>query len=491
MRTITLILFLILAALPLSAGVTITRAKCQELYSNLPKDDPWLKNQDGSSLAWGEAGLIHAILDFYEATGDTKYLKEVVRRGDRMLSHRDDARGFKDWSGQVHRAWSMALKYTVAEGTLVDSSGKSVIRLRSTPYGYNNQTKVEVTSEADAFCLRITNAYWKREETFADLSADPASTRYFERIINDPAPTPNPKPGTEHSQLLKAISISKGIPKAQSLVLQPLSLAYCGYVGIIYYPLLRFAEIVRADAALKEFQPAADRFIKAADETYADYQDHFRNGPGKDEGYYITCKRGGPFPYDDLPEPFNYLGGHVSSETALYLLTGKPIYKEHVRRMANLFKNRLKLVPGDAYVWNYWYEPITTGYTRKDDLSDNYPELPPRAAVEDNSHGTLDVWLVMNAADAGIVFDEKDLRRFANTFLKNLVRPDFSGVNGKVDGSPATGKFIRSGITGWLPLAAADPAVYEVCRKVYVNQGTDSFLTLARLLKWEKKLGTR
>jgi hypothetical protein len=474
---------------PAYSAVSITAEKCEELYSKLPKDDPWPKNKDGSSLAWGEAGVIHAVLDLYEATGDTKYLKEVVRRGDRILSHRDDVRGFKDWSGTAHKAWSMAIKYTVAEGTLVDPAGKPVIRLRSTPYAYNNQTKIEVTAQDNSFSLKITNAYWKREETFAGLSVDPASPKYFERTINDPIPTPSPGDDTEHSQLLKAIPLGKGIPKTQSLTLQPLPLAYSGYIGIIYYPLLRFAEMVRADAALKEFQPAADRFTKAADESYTEYQDHFRNGPGTDEGYYITCKRGGPFPYDNLPEPFNYLGCHVSSEIALYQLTGKPVYKEHVRRMANLFKRRLKLMPGDLYVWNYWYEPLTTGYSRKDDLSDNYPELSPRAAVEDNSHGTLDVLLVVNAANAGIAFNEKDLQRFANTFLKNLVRPDFSGLNGRVDGSPATGKYVRTGITGWLPLTQVDPAVYEACRKIYINRGVDSFTALARLLKWEKKLG--
>ncbi|HET6456976.1 MAG TPA: hypothetical protein VFI02_21460 [Armatimonadota bacterium] len=489
MRTAIPALILLIAVVPAHAAITIAAEKCEELYSKLPKDDPWLKTQDGSSLAWGEAGVIHAILDLYEATGDTKYLKEVVRRGDRMLSHRDDVRGFKDWSGKAHKAWSMAIKYTVAEGALMDTSGKPVVRLRSTPYAYNNQTKVEVTAQDDSFSLKTTNAYWKREETFANLSTDPASPRYFERIINDPTPTPSPDSSSEDSQLLKVIPIGKGTPKTQSLTLQSLPLAYSGYIGIIYYPLLRLAEMVRADDSLKEFQPPADRFIKAADESYTEYQDHFRNGPGKDEGYYITCKRGGPFPYDDLPEPFNYLGCHVSSEIALYRLTGKPVYKEHAERMANLFKNRLKLMPGDLYVWNYWYEPLTSGYSSADDLCDNYPQMAPKPVVEDNSHGTLDILLVMNAADAGIAFDEKDLRRFANTFLRNLVRPDYSGLNGRIDGTPASGKYVRTGITGWLPLTQADPAVYEACRKIYINRGVDSFTALARLLKWEKKLG--
>ncbi len=133
MRSLICISMLLAVATPVLAAVSVTREKCDELLAKLPRD-PWLRTRDGSALAWGEAGTIHAILDLYEATGDRKYLREVVRRGDQMLSHRDDRRGFKDWSGKTHKAWSVAMKYTVAEGVLVDAAGRPVIRLRSTPY---------------------------------------------------------------------------------------------------------------------------------------------------------------------------------------------------------------------------------------------------------------------------------------------------------------------------------------------------------------------
>jgi len=474
-----------------NAALTITRERCEELYSKLSTDDPWPKNQCGSSLAWGEAAVIHAILDFYEVTGDPKYLREVVRRGDRMLSHRDDARGFEDSTGKAHKAWSMARKYTVAEGVLLDSSGTPVVRVRSVPYAYNDQTKAVVTATGGGFSMSVTNEYYHRDETFADLSLDPKSPRYFERIVNDTTPTPNPdradSSGT--SQLVKLIPLGKtGLPKSQSVTLKPLWLAYCGYIGIIYHPLIRFADMVKSDPKLKDFEPDADRFVRAADESYDEFRTHFRTGPGKDEGYYITCERGGAFPWDNLPEPFNYLGEHTASELLLYKLTGKPIYKDHAECMARLFKHRLKLMPGNLYVWHYWYEPVTVGYTRQDDILDNYPELAPRAAIEDVSHGTLDVRLAIDAARAGIVFNRTDLRRFANTFLKNVCLPDKSGFNGRVDGTAKETKYGRTGVSGWLPLAEVDPKVYEACREVYINRGQEGFGSLARLLLWEKRL---
>jgi hypothetical protein len=491
MRSAVCAFLLIIMTSHAQAALTITRERCEELYAKLSTDDPWPKSRCGSSLAWGESGVIQAILDFYEVTGDPKYLRDVVRRGDRMLSHRDDKRGFKDSTGKAHKAWSMARKYTVAEGVLLGSSGKAVIRVRSVPYAYNDQTKVVVTASAGGFSLRVTNDYYKRDETFADLSLDPKSARYFERIVNDTTPTPNPDgaDASGTSQLVKLIPLEKmGLPNSQSVTLEPLWLAYCGYIGIIYHPLLRFADMVKSDPKLKKFEPAADRFIQAADESYDEFRTHFRNGPGRDEGYYITCERGGAFPYDNLPEPFNYLGEHTASELLLYKLTGKPIYKDQAERMAGLFKHRLKLMPGNLYVWNYWYEPLTTGYSREADISDNYPSMLPKPVVEDASHGTLDIRLVVSAAHAGIVFNKTDLRRFANTFLKNVVLSDKSGFNGRVDGTAKETKYGRTGISGWLPLAEVNPKVYEACREVYINRNQEGFGSLARLLLWEKRL---
>jgi hypothetical protein len=386
----------------------------------------------------------------------------------------------------------MGVKFTVAEGMLKDSEGRDAIRIRSTPYAFNKQIMVEVTPAGETFTIKVSSDFWKRTETFSDLSIDPESPRYFDKVVNNPTPQPNAEAGegTGVSQLLILRPAGKDIrtPAKQEFFLTPIPLAYVGYLGIIYHPLLRFAEIVKADPKLSEFLPAADRFIKAADESYEEAKDHWRDGPGKGEGYYITCKRGGPFPYDNLPEPFNYLGMHVSSELALHRLTGKAFYLDQATRMANLFKNRLKLVDGDRYSWYYWYEPMIEGYSREDDLSDNYPVMAARPYIEDSSHATLNVQLVLNAGRAGVVFDKIDMQRVANTFLKNVYRPGEAVFNTRVDGSGRSEKYDNTGITGWLPLAEVDPAVYTACREIYIKRDKDGLLSLARLLKWERRL---
>ena len=477
-------------------AVEVTIAKANELFAKLPPDDPWEESKDASTLAWNEAYTIHALVDLYEASGDPRYLPEVVRRGDRMIAHRDDKRGFADSSGVVHKRWSIASKYTVAEGLLKDADGRSVVKLRSTLFAYNHLTNVEVKpSAADArrFDMQLTNRWWKRDEKFTDLSTDPKDARYFETIINDEKPRPRPfcDPGncTQGSQLLRATPATQPIapPVAQKLLLKPLAHAHVGYVGIIYHPLLRFAAIVRRTPALARYRDAADRFVAAADESFDDLQDHWHNGFAADEGFYIDALKGGPDAYDGVGHPFNYLGKLTCSELLLLDLTGKSAYRERATKMCNLFKRRLKLVDDRKYVWNYWYEPVTTGWTRADDVSINTPYHAPWAQAEDTSHGALDVQMITSAAAAGIVFDARDVKRAANTFLENVVLPDRSGFFAHVDRSDASSRYKSTRVAGWLSLCTADPMVLNLAREVYQKRGEDDLRDLAALLRWQRQ----
>lgn len=480
-----------------SHAVEISREACDALYAPLAKEDPWEATKEANTLAWNESYTLHGLVDLYEATHDPKYLAELVRRSDVVLSHRDDRRNFADWTGQIHKRWSISGKYTVAEAKLLDAEGKPVILLRSTLFAYNNQTKAEVTAQGRAFTIHLTNRYWKRDETFSDLSMDPASPRYFAKIINDEKPRDRPfcAPGTctEASQLVIAKPASGGgvaaAPKAQSLTLTPLNSSHTAYIGIIYHPMLRFAKLVKDDPSLaKEFQEPANRFTAEAEASFEEARSHFRDGPGKDEGHYFGSERGGASPYDNLGYAFNYLGKMATSELLLHQLTGKEIYREHVTKIATLFKRRLEKPDADRYVWDYWYEPVTTGWTKADDISLNIPAHSAWRHIEDTSHGALEVEMAVNCAAAGIVFDASDIQRFANTFTQKVVNADRTGFNGQVDGSAPKSEFFGARVAGWLPLAQQDLRVYEVARKVYENRNKGDFPSAARLLKWQNTL---
>jgi hypothetical protein len=212
-------------------------------------------------------------------------------------------------------------------------------------------------------------------------------------------------------------------------------------------------------------------------------------GPGTDEGYYLCCERGESFPFDNVPEPFNYLGRHTAAQLALHRLTGRPEYRERAVRMARLFRNRLKHdAERDLYTWNYWYEPVTsTGWSPANSPSLNLINYPPVAAVEDISHGVLDLALVLSAHAAGEVFDDQDVRRLANTLLVHVLNPARTGVRRRVDGSGGEYPDYFPALAGWLELAGATPAVYLEIRRTVANGGPENLPLIAALLKWERR----
>lgn len=476
--------------------VSLERAK--ELYSKYPKEDPWEKIKDASALSWGESYTMQALVDLYEATNNIEYLQDVAFRGDRLLTHRDDRRGVVDGSGKSRPGWSMGLKYVVAENKLLDAKGKPVIELRSTPSSNNNLTKIAVipaekSGASTRFTLKVSNEFHKRNEIFSNLSLEPSDDRYIEKIVNDPLSPYSTKPGeyTEKSNLIRIVKVHKGAePVAQVINLNPITLAFMGYLGVIYDPMMRFAEIVRKDPTLKEFLPAANRFIQAAEESYKDASTRlWRNGPGKDEGYYLTAEKGESFPADNVGQPFNYLAKHVCVELALYRLTGKSDYLERSRRMVTLFKNRIKYnAENDTYSWNYWFEPMTTvGWVPSDNISYNVKVFSPAARVEDVSHAALNANMMAAAYRMGIGFDKTDMQRFANTLLKNVLNEDRTANRRTVDGKGEYPRYFAA-VNNWLTLAEGDPQVYHALKEAYLKWDNQTFPFCANLLKWERKI---
>jgi len=476
--------------------IEISRKRADELISKLPITDPWIVRKDGSALAWGEAATLETLVDLYEATDDPSYLREVARRGDRLLTHRDDRRGIADGSGKIRPAWSMGLKYVVAKEDLLDASGNVIASIRSTPYANNDLTKIDLKqdSKTERFSLKISNSFWKRNESFSDLSFDPKDERFIEKIVNDPMSPYSTRAGeyTEiQSNLIRIKVKGSSIPVAQNITLKSIPLAYTGYLGIIYNPMLRMAEFAKTKPELADLIPAANRFIQAAEESYTDANARlWRNGPNKGEGYYLTCERGESFPADNVGQPINFLAMHTCTQLALFRLTGKKEYLERSEKMSQLLKNRLQYTKeGDLYTWTYWYEPMTTvGWKPEDQLSSNVMFYKGAPNMEDSSHGVLDIAMVMAANREGLVFTKNDLTRFSNTLLKNVLLPERTGIRRAVDGKGGDHAAYFPILHGWLELAAANKEVYHEIRKTYLNRGEENLAFTAELLRWEQKI---
>ena len=489
---------------PLEMSSKVNLQHAEKLIDRMPKEDPWIRNPYGATFAWGESYTLGAFMDLYEATKDTKYLEIVADRGKRMLTHRDDKCGVRDGSGKSRPAWSEARKYVVAVGALLSTTGEEMLTIRSATSSSNNYTTIKVvrSKKSDKFTLTVRNDERKRYETFnnLDLNFSPSSIM---NAINDPLAPYSCRSGNYTDQGSHLIRIEEvktevsGVLANQEISLTPIPLAFAGYLGVIYYPLMRFCEIVKEDPLLNRFISDADEFIKAAEESYADISARlWREGPNSGEGYYLMCEKGESMPADNVGAPFNYLAKHVCTELALYKLTDKPQYLERATKMLNLFYNRLTYnEENDLYTWKYWYEPMTTtGWLPEDSISFNAKSFPRAAPVEDISHAGHNIQMIMAAYRAGVVFNETHVKRFANTFIKNVLTPDRKKITQLVDGSGDNQAYFNA-IHQWLALAEVNPEVFKAGKEIYENRTEETLPWTAALLKYEnyldKKPGAR
>ena len=157
----------------------------------------------------------------------------------------------------------------------------------------------------------------------------------------------------------------------------------------------------------------------------------------------------------------------------------------HQRYFFNRLQKRTDAAQGEWYWWRYNDEVV-------------------RMHTEDTDHGHIDMrylWVLSDSlsqlnsvvAPKGepIALDDGMLRRFANSFLKQIARPneiDAGGeFRGDLDAQTAgdMGKDTASYYTplcdGWVDLASVDPTVFRICRDVTtrVLEGAQPNLTIA------------
>jgi hypothetical protein len=136
--------------------------------------------------------------------------------------------------------------------------------------------------------------------------------------------------------------------------------------------------------------------------------------------------------------PYNMQDAAGSTYVGLWKATGEQRFYDRAVALATTLKNEFKPV-GDRYVWRY------------------APYMAANSAV-DISHAGLDVNFVVDAYEAGIVFDDTDIQRLANTMRHMQVDPGFTA---NVDGV-GTGLASRTSVAWlWLRLTRYDSALRE------------------------------
>lgn len=128
-------------------------------------------NNEGGTLAWGEARVIRAYLGMYQVTGDTHYLDKFVKHADSVLNMRDSVRGVTDYRSLSLPAWRAGDRYTKGRGFYVYAVHTGMIAYPLAGFAkivYNNPSLAEYKSKADTYLQAARDAVAVHEADFVD-----------------------------------------------------------------------------------------------------------------------------------------------------------------------------------------------------------------------------------------------------------------------------------------------------------------------------------
>jgi len=410
-------------------GVVAYNLATESVSANFPTDD------EEGKIAWGQADRITAFIDNYVATRDASYLENARTILNYLLSRRDDKRNVRDYRGRQAPLW---------------------------------------------------------------------------RNVNGQIPTVNNAPVTTYAKLSNedddgtALSTNPAAKRFYAYYSQPLS-------ALILYPYVYFAEVVYA-SKLDQFMSDADTYLQAVEDGFGWFEKNYDPASyfvlsdprvckeGNDKGGFYTEERfaienrkltgqwaAGP---DGNPEfrqqnmPYNrqnLIGTVYAKLCALYKADGTGPdnadkyrrYRQRTEELAQFFKLALKQWPGTSYASHayYWY------------YRDNVCPREFAFTYEDAGHGAVSMQFAFECFKEQIVFNEQDMRRFANTYLKLMKKNKWASedkiryfFNPCVDGSINPGyncdceaRYLvenQVGVRAAIPYSAINADVYETVYRI-------------------------
>ncbi|MBE0604260.1 MAG: hypothetical protein IH611_11650 [Deltaproteobacteria bacterium] len=217
---------------------------------------------------------------------------------------------------------------------------------------------------------------------------------------------------------------------------------YLVHSGMILFPMVRFAEMVKNDPTLSLHEETARRYVRLAETAVAEFDDTWGADPASGGGFYWSIADDPRKGKLRAPSALNVTLSLGRVIVVLYRITGKDAYLEKATGLAKYFKAGLRGGPDGIYVWGY-----------QQDLKAN-----PR--YEDIAHGAIDVDFAYQAYRSGIVFTDEDMRRFSRTLIRAKKGSRYSEyVNGTSNREKPTDYSDSSG--RWLELASCGCEIYE------------------------------
>lgn len=252
---------------------------------------------------------------------------------------------------------------------------------------------------------------------------------------------------------------------------------YPVHTGMILYPMLKFACIVKNARGPVQamYSSLADSVVSLAVRCMAELDGQWVWINSRREGYY---RWEGDEPIKTNlqdPPPLNHHAALGKTLWRLWEVAGQSAVRQKAEGITRHFLNNVEKRK-DKYVWGY------------------RAELNKSHKIEDISHGAIEIELVVEAVRAGMI-PQKELKGFAATLLHLKKNGYFANY---VDGSEKYNNEEERTTTSmsagrWLDLAQADCRVFESVLDVYTRilknrdlKHPAEMLGVAKLLKWER-----
>jgi hypothetical protein len=473
---------------------------------------------DSGSLAWGESYLLHGYMTMYGSYGDTRYLDKLVAHVDQMMANLSDPdgdgylgwqterysrekaanggfetadassttlpQGWQRWQASeatAYRSTSTGAFHAGAAGLVVKTNGTSwqvmeqVLAGGYQPgahyevsfYGKTNGVVggrvdvMDVTTDTRLGSVIFTNTGWS-PQTF--LFRAPAVSGHTLKVR------------CYHS----AYSPSGGVAMFDEVSVK-MRAEFVVHDGVILTPIARFIRAVYADPALSAYRAKADSYLAILQGFFAKWEPAWRElGGSPAQGLYVIID----------PDSFSGSAGYVNGSSLphnqylafarllleLYHATNNTTYLDRAVKMGNAFKARVGTnasVP-TAYVWNYADVIVSADSGR-------------RIAVEDTSHGNIDVGASLDLYHAARVMTGANMRAFTSTLMDVMWNRSFSSSHFGDRVNTQAGTDYGRILIDWVRLSELDGDVWQAIAPLFRNVPADTTLELglvANLADW-------
>ncbi len=246
--------------------------------------------------------------------------------------------------------------------------------------------------------------------------------------------------------------------------------------GMMTMPIALFIEIALSDAKLKEqYGETAEAYLAFLDRHFFEKWDSepTKGRPAQwvefPDGRGLYVWEPTSYRKERTSLPMNQYTAFGRTIIKLWEITKKEKYLDRATKMAKMAKSLLG-VKDDAYWW-YYSEHVADWDGRK---------KPP--FIEHTHYADMDVGFMIDAYEAGIVFDKEDMRKLTNTFINVMWNGslDEPTIAGGVDGTNGT----SNALCDFARLAQFDPRAWTICYRI--NRNSKNIKRLALILACEK-----